>query len=82
MIKFTRGSITNPVTGVTKDIMVKAASANNLKEILIGGGLVVAGIAYLTVSAFKNGAGKFDDAYLQTLGELGLLCDDVSEITK
>lgn len=73
MIKFKQGWISNDKTGVTKDIVVKAAAPNTLRDTLIGGGMVLIGITYLTVTAFKNGAKKFDDAEFQTLSELGLI---------
>lgn len=44
MIKFKQGGITNPLTGEYKDIIVKAAAPNNLKDILIGGSMVLMGI--------------------------------------
>ena len=72
MIKFKQGYI-GTKDGVTKDIVVKAATPNTLKDILIGGSLVLGGITYLTVTAFKNGAKKFEDAEFQTLSDLGLI---------
>ena len=71
MIKFKQGSITTQ-GGVTKDIIVKAATPNTLKDILIGGSMVLAGLTYLTVSAFKYGAKKFEDAEFRAMDELGL----------
>ncbi len=73
MIKFTRGGVTNPETGVYKDIVVKAAGPNSLKDILIGGSMVLIGITYLTVTAFKNGSKAFEDAELRALAEAGLI---------
>ena len=73
MIKIKQTSITNPTTGVTKDIVVKAVSPNNLKDILIGGGMVLAGITYLTYTAFRNGSKKFEEAELQVFSDLGLM---------
>lgn len=75
MIKFNCGWIGDDKTGAKKDIVVKAVSPNTLKDALIGGGLVLVGITYLTVTAFKNGAQKFDDAQWKTLDDLGLLED-------
>lgn len=73
MIKFTQGNITSIEKRVTKDIVVKALAPNKLKEILIGGGLVMIGVAYLTYTAFRNGSRAFDEAETRTLEELGLL---------
>lgn len=74
MIKSIYGPITNPKTGESKDILVKV-KPNDLKDILIGGSLVVAGIAYLTVTAFKNGSNAFEIAEFNTLKDLDLFKD-------
>ena len=73
MINFKQGSITNPETGVTKDIVVKAIAPNNLKDAIIGGGMVLIGIIYLTSSAFRNGSKKFEVAECKTLRDLDLM---------
>lgn len=73
MIKFNHGSITNPTTGESKDVIVKAVAPNKVKDIVIGGGLVLLGIAYLTFTAFRNGANKFEVAELKTLSDLDLM---------
>lgn len=75
MIKFAQGTITNPTTGKSKDVVVKAVSPNKLKDILIGGGLVLIGITYLTTAAFRNGSKKFEDAEMQVFEDLGLFLD-------
>ena len=72
MIKFKQGYIQNN-EGVGKDIVVKSAAPNKLSDLLIGGVMVMIGITYLTVTAFKNGSEKFEEAEYQTLDKLGLL---------
>lgn len=72
MIKFKQGTITNN-RGVTKDIIVKAASPNKLKDIIIGGGAVLVGITYLTRAAFRNGSKAFDKAEIETMYDLGII---------
>ena len=74
MIKFKQGAITNK-HGVTKDIIVKAASPNKLKDIIIGGGAVLVGITYLTRAAFRNGSKAFDKAEIETMYDLGIIHD-------
>lgn len=74
MIKSIYGPITNPKTGKSKDILVKC-KPNSLKDILIGGSLVAVGIAYLTVTAFKNGSNAFEIAEFNTLKDLDLFND-------
>lgn len=76
MIKFKQGWISNPKTGVTKDIVVKAMTPNNFKDSLIGGAMVLMGIAYLTVTAFQNGSKKFEEAERETLSDLDLYSTD------
>lgn len=53
MIKSKFGPITNPKTGMSKDIVINALSKESLKDILIGGGIVMVGITYLALSTFK-----------------------------
>lgn len=74
MIKFTQGWIGNN-EGITKDIVVKAVTPNKIRDILIGGGLVLAGIAYLTSTAFRNGSEAFESAEFQTMVDLGIIDD-------
>ena len=73
MIKLNYGSVTNPKTGESKDIVVKAVASNKFKDIIIGGGLVLLGIAHLTFTAFRNGANKFEAAEIKTLSDLDLM---------
>ena len=72
MIKFKQGDIQN-MEGVSKDIIVKAAAPNTLKDMLIGGGVVLIGIAYLTTTAFRNGSKKFEEAEYKTIVDLGII---------
>lgn len=72
-MKMDYGYVTNPKTGVSKNIIVKAVTPNTIRDTLIGGGIVLLGIAYLTVTAFKNGSNKFEAAEMQTLMDAGLI---------
>ena len=71
MIKFKQGYITN-MAGESKDIIVKAALPNNLKDIVIGGVISLVGIAYLTYTAFRNGSAAFEQAEYETMEDLGI----------
>ena len=73
MIKIKFGSIQNVKTGETMDIVVNALSKNNVSDILIGYGIVLVGITYLSLTAFRNGAKAFDTAEYKTLKALRLL---------
>ena len=73
MIKSKFGPITNPQTEETQDIVVNALSWKSLRDILIGGGIIMIGITYLTLSTFKNGALAFEEAEYKTLENLNLL---------
>lgn len=75
MIKFKQGFITNSKTGVGKDVIVKAATPNKLKDILVGGGMVMMGITYLTVTAFRHGSEKYEEAELKAFSDLDLFLD-------
>ena len=76
MIKSKFGPITNPKTGMSKDIVINALSKESLKDILIGGGIVMVGITYLALSTFKNGAKAFETAEYETLESLELTVKD------
>ncbi len=71
MIKINRGSVTSSDGSKEADIIVKAATPNDLKQILIGGGAVLVGIVYLTVTAFKRGAKAYESAELNALVDIG-----------
>ena len=71
MIKFKQGYIAN-MAGESKDIIVKAALPNKLKDIVIGGVISLAGIAYLTYTAFRNGSAAFEQAECETMEDLGI----------
>lgn len=72
MIKFKQGELKN-MAGTTKDIVVKAATPNKFKDMLIGGGIVLVGIAYLTTTAFRYGSEKFEEAEYKTMIDLGII---------
>lgn len=82
MIKFKQGSIGNIKAndGSYKDIVVKSAAPNTLRDSLIGGAIVMAGIAYLTVTAFKSGSKAFEKAELYTMRDCGVIDWDPKEV--
>lgn len=72
MIIYKGGPIDN-LKGASKSIDVRFSdSKNGLRDVLIGGGLMLIGVVYLTVTAFRNGAQAFDQAEYDTMDELGL----------
>ena len=71
MIKFKQGYIAN-MAGESKDIIVNAALPNKVKDIVIGGVISLAGIAYLTYTAFRNGSAAFEQAECETMKDLGI----------
>ncbi len=73
MIKMSFGAIGNYKTGKWEDVVVKAVLPNSVKDILIGGGMMLAGAAYLAVKAFKNGARAYEEAEMNTLKKQGLI---------
>lgn len=72
MFKFKGGPITNPKTNQTKDV-IAVISKTDVKDILIGGSLIIAGTIYLVGTSFRNGAKAYDLAEYNTLKELGLI---------
>ena len=72
MMETTYASVTNPKTGVEKDVVVRTHPIS-LKDILVGGGVILAGVAYMTISAFKNGSMAYMKAEDKALDEAGLL---------
>lgn len=81
MIKINRGRVASIDGSKEADIIVKAAAPNDLKQILIGGGTVLVGIIYLTVSAFKRGAKAYESAELNALADIDAMDkQDVKEI--
>ena len=72
MIKFKQGELKN-MKGTIKDIVVKSATPNKFKDMLIGGGIVLVGIAYLTTTAFRYGSEKFEEAEYKTMANLGII---------
>lgn len=75
MIKFKEGYIKNNETGEQKDVIVKSVLPANVRDLLIGGGIVLVGIAYLTVLSFKKGARTYEQAEYDTLDSLDLFKD-------
>lgn len=72
MIKFKQGELKN-MEGTIKDIVVKSATPNKFKDMLIGGVIVLVGIAYLTTTAFRYGSEKFEEAEYKTMVNLGII---------
>ena len=72
MIKFKQGELKN-MEGTIKDIVVKSATPNKFKDMIVGGGIVLVGIAYLTITAFRYGSEKFEEAEYKTMVDLGII---------
>ena len=54
IFKVDLGNVAND--GKKEDIIVNSLCRDNLRTGLIGGGIIAAGIAFILISAFKNGA--------------------------
>ena len=72
MIEFKQGELKN-MEGTIKDIVVKSATPNKFKDMIVGGGIVLVGIAYLTITAFTYGSEKFEEAEYKTMVNLGII---------
>ena len=73
MIKKVLGDVWTLDKAKKADVVLKAAFPNNLKQMLIGGSLIISGIVYLTVGAFINGAVKSLEAEDEALEEIGCI---------
>lgn len=81
MIKFKQGAVgPSGSDKLTTDIVVKAVAPNTLKDALVGGSMVMAGIIYLTYTAFKHGSRQYERAELYALREAGVINWDPEEI--
>lgn len=74
MIEFKQGELKN-MEGTIKDIVVKSATPNKFKDMIVGGGIVLVGIAYLTITAFRYGSEKFEEAEYKTMVDLGIITE-------
>lgn len=79
MINMNFGYVKNIKSGVVKDIIVKTAIPNKVKDIVIGGGMVLAGIGWLTIAAFKDGAVAHENAEYKALNDAGLIGGELDE---
>lgn len=50
-----------------------AKAPNKVKEVLIGGGLIISWVSYLTYKAFGNGASTFNDAQTDALKKINVI---------
>lgn len=73
-IKF--GYLTGADGGTTEDIIVKSALPNKAKDVLIGGGMILLGVAYLCYTAFKNGVNEAAIAEQRVYKNAGYLNED------
>lgn len=79
MIKIKTGTTLGGVTeagNITKEIVIPTHRMLGLKDCLIGGGVVLAGIAYLTYTAFSNGAKAFELAETRVMKDCGIISED------
>lgn len=62
------------------EVVIPVSSPISLKDILIGGGMVVTGIIYLTYTAFSNGAKAFERGELYTMRDCGIIDWDPEDV--
>lgn len=82
MIKLRTGALFGgPGTDVAEtEVVIPVSSPIGLRDALIGGGMVVAGIAYLTYTAFSNGAKAFERGELYTMRDCKIIDWDPEEV--
>lgn len=73
MIKVNMGMVENVEKNLSANVIAKSVFPNKLKDIAIGGGIVLIGIAYLTYTAFTNGVRSLYDAEFLAYREAGII---------
>lgn len=71
-MKISYGPLTN-TDGVSKDIVINKLIPNKPIDILIGGLIIAAGVAYLTCTAFAYGTVSYENAEFDTMKDLGII---------
>ena len=71
MLETNMNNVRNLETGVEKDVIVKM-TPYSLKDIVIAGIIMLAGFAYMTVTAFNNGARAYVEAEDNALIDAGI----------
>ena len=72
-MKFRQGRVSATDNYDWQEIIVTTKAPNKVKEVLIGGGLIISGVSYLTYKAFRNGASAFDDAQTDALKKINVI---------
>lgn len=72
MMKTNYGSVANAKGTMEKSIVVETVPVNSLKDAVIGGGLVLVGVAYIAITSFKNGSKAFCVAEAEALCGVGV----------
>lgn len=82
MIKLRTGALFGgPGTNVAEtEVVIPVSFPIGLRDALIGGGMVMAGIAYLTYTAFSNGAKAFERGELYTMRDCKIIDWDPEEV--
>lgn len=84
MINFIQGWVRANEDSPKCDVNVRAMCPTTLKGVLIGGGLILAGIGYITYEAFVHGSYMHELAEVKALQKIGCLggCDDVADVVR
>lgn len=72
MPKLNYGDISNTDRTEVEDIDV-TLKPSSIKDLLIGGALVITGIGYLVVKAFKHGSDEYYKSELKAQSRLGIV---------
>lgn len=76
-MKVDLGDITNPNTGEIKEVIAKTTTGVKPRDLLIGCGFILFGVAWISRMAFKHGAESGMKAEYDTLEDLGLFKNDI-----
>lgn len=82
MIKIKTGStFGKPGSDVAdKEVVIPVSSPIGLKDVLIGDGIITAGVIYLICAAFDKGAKAFEREELYTMRDAGIIDWDPEEV--
>ena len=72
-MKYVSGPITTADRTKSMDIIVQKTVCNSPLDILIGGVLIIAGVMYLTNTAYKGGAMHFEREEFEVMKKLGII---------
>ena len=79
-MKFKQGWIMNNETGEKVWIYAKSALPAHVKDLIIGGTAILAGIAYIAWKSFDHGAHRYEMGEFEVLEKMGLISANKDDV--